>query len=80
MIQNQQERIIQPDDRFGSCPHQIADDAVISRHDPTFSLSRRADAFAEHVERSLLPVWFPMKRVEFDEVEIESRGDSFREC
>jgi len=59
---------IQPDDRVGARPHQIAGpaSAVVPVDDPGITFDGLSDALAKHLDRDHRPVRTPVQGVELD--------------
>lgn len=70
--------IVNPDHRFCKRPDQVADLVIIACHNPRFRLYCSPRALTKYLCRSLLPVWIPMQRVEFDEMEVLFGGKLLR--
>src|SRR5471030_1280266 len=80
---HQRKRQVEPDQRVGGAPDEVAHMPVIARHDPA-RISRQGadlvlDTVTEQIERGLLPVPAPEERVEFDHPQAGAGRESFRE-
>jgi len=58
--------VIQPDERFGALPNDVARGVVVAIRDPGGSLGGFFDARAKVHHEGGCPVWLPVERVEFD--------------
>ena len=66
--ENDRKWVIQPDDRLGAFPDQIADDMIIPRNHPSLSLCCHFDTRSENLKRRFLPVGFPVQRIQLDKI------------
>lgn len=78
--ENDQKRIVEPDNGFGFCPDDIAYNMIIPRDDPARSLYRFFDASPEYFGWCFGPVGFPVKGIQFDEVGVKFVCELFCQC
>ena len=69
--QHQRQRQVEPDQRIGVRPHDVAHLAVVADHDPAVVAGLAFHPVAEQLERHGLPVTAPKQRVELDHTQAD---------
>ncbi|HEV8192072.1 MAG TPA: hypothetical protein VGP82_11400 [Ktedonobacterales bacterium] len=64
--QDQRQRIVEPDNRFGTLPGDVTYETLVAIDDPALSDERLCRPLAEYVRRRRVPVRLPVQHIRLD--------------